>query len=186
MEERSLGLTDGDWIDAARDLLIREGIGTVRIDRIAKECGVSRGGFYWRFKNRDALLICLLDDWVAVNRAIIDRAVVHPAMQKKSAKDAILDLIALWNQQSGQSEYDLAVRGWAKTSSSALKATQAIDADYIGGLVAQFHRHGFERADAEFRAFILYNHHLGLCTSLSFESPINDSSKDLALFLLRL
>ncbi|MEM1409502.1 MAG: helix-turn-helix domain-containing protein [Pseudomonadota bacterium] len=44
-----------DWIRAAKSLLLSDGIDAVRVDRIAKTLGVTRGGFYGYFENRDAL-----------------------------------------------------------------------------------------------------------------------------------
>ena len=48
--------TRDEWVAMARKLLIREGIAGVKIDRLAKRLGVTRGGFYWRFTGLNDLL----------------------------------------------------------------------------------------------------------------------------------
>ncbi len=60
-------LSTQDWIDAARRMLIRDGVGALKVDRLAKECKVTRGGFYWRFGSRQELLKRLLDEWRSKN-----------------------------------------------------------------------------------------------------------------------
>src|SRR5947208_2045397 len=45
-----------EWVDIARRVLVEEGVVEVKIDKLARLAGVTRGGFYWRFKNRDELL----------------------------------------------------------------------------------------------------------------------------------
>lgn len=57
----------GMWLQAARNALIADGINGVKIDRLAKALAVSRGGFYHHFKNRQDLLVRLLDDWTDHN-----------------------------------------------------------------------------------------------------------------------
>ena len=54
-------LTRIDWLDAALNTLEKEGIDRVKVERLAKELGVTKGSFYWHFKNRDDLLESLLD-----------------------------------------------------------------------------------------------------------------------------
>ena len=44
------------WLDTARMMLIIDGVERVRVERIVDKLGVTRGGFYWHFANRKALL----------------------------------------------------------------------------------------------------------------------------------
>ena len=49
-------LTPEDWIRAARNLLVSRSVDAVRVEVLAKEMSVTRGSFYWHFKDRDDLL----------------------------------------------------------------------------------------------------------------------------------
>src|SRR4051794_6442265 len=51
------------WIDEGLRALAAGGPGAVRIEPLAKALGVTRGGFYWHFRDRGALLEALLDTW---------------------------------------------------------------------------------------------------------------------------
>ncbi|GGO92603.1 TetR family transcriptional regulator [Wenjunlia tyrosinilytica] len=48
---------------AALSALARGGVPAVAVDVLAKELAVTRGSFYWHFKNRDALLVAALETW---------------------------------------------------------------------------------------------------------------------------
>ena len=59
-------LTREDWIDAAWELA---GDGTVdrgRIEPIGKKLGVTKGSFYWHFKDRQALIDAIFERWFGV------------------------------------------------------------------------------------------------------------------------
>lgn len=45
-----------DWLRAALAALAATGVSGVTVDPLAKVLGVTRGSFYWHFKDRDALL----------------------------------------------------------------------------------------------------------------------------------
>ena len=58
-------VTDDDgrtkWIEAALAALARGGIEQVRVEVLAKDLGVTKGGFYRRFADRRALLAAILE-----------------------------------------------------------------------------------------------------------------------------
>src|ERR1700712_988767 len=51
------------WIDAGLSALAEGGPDAVRVDVLAQTLGVTRGGFYHQFDDRQALLDALLDTW---------------------------------------------------------------------------------------------------------------------------
>jgi AcrR family transcriptional regulator len=58
-------LQPDNWIRAAFARLANEGIESVRIELLARDLGVSKGSFYWHFRDREDLLTCVLDRWEA-------------------------------------------------------------------------------------------------------------------------
>src|SRR5262245_65466151 len=56
-------VTAARWVEAGLAELSRGGIDGVRIEVLAKTLGVTKGGFYRRFKDRRALLDALLETW---------------------------------------------------------------------------------------------------------------------------
>ena len=59
-------LTREDWISGAWDMLGETGLEGVRVEPLAKNLGVTKGSFYWHFKDRQELLDALLDRWFAI------------------------------------------------------------------------------------------------------------------------
>ena len=51
------------WIEQGLRALAAGGPDAVRIEPLAQALGVTRGGFYWHFDGRDALLEAMLDTW---------------------------------------------------------------------------------------------------------------------------
>ncbi|MCP2342483.1 TetR/AcrR family transcriptional regulator [Actinomadura rupiterrae] len=51
------------WVEAGLEALASGGVDAVRIEALAKSLGVTKGGFYGYFADRDALLDAMLDTW---------------------------------------------------------------------------------------------------------------------------
>lgn len=56
-------VTREDWLRAALVALAETGVSGVAVDPIARRLGVTRGSFYWYFKDRAALLAEALELW---------------------------------------------------------------------------------------------------------------------------
>jgi AcrR family transcriptional regulator len=52
-----------DWLRAARLALLRGGVEAVRVEKLARALGVTKGSFYWHFTGRQELLELLLREW---------------------------------------------------------------------------------------------------------------------------
>ncbi len=52
-----------DWLESALTVLSRKGQAGLRIQGLSAALGVSRGSFYWHFKDRDDFIHSLLDYW---------------------------------------------------------------------------------------------------------------------------
>src|SRR5437879_4694510 len=64
-------LERSDWVAAARTMLIRDGAAAVKVERIATALNVTRGGFYWRFRDHADLMGALLKDWRETNSTTV-------------------------------------------------------------------------------------------------------------------
>ena len=60
---RKTARTPQDWIDAATEVLTERGIDSVRLDALARQLEVTRGSFYWHFRDREELLRRVLQSW---------------------------------------------------------------------------------------------------------------------------
>ncbi len=58
-------------LDAARNVLLREGVNGTTLDGIAKELGLTKQGLYYHFTSKEALLMALcLSEWTEVTDAV--------------------------------------------------------------------------------------------------------------------
>lgn len=62
---RKIKLSRDDWIAAAMDWVAAHGVATLAVEPLARSLGVTKGGFYWCFANRDELLQAVLERWEA-------------------------------------------------------------------------------------------------------------------------
>ena len=60
------------WIEAGLRALAAGGPDAVRIEALARTLRVTKGGFYWHFDNRRALLDDILDAW---ERLVVDEVI---------------------------------------------------------------------------------------------------------------
>ncbi len=97
------------WIEAGLRALAAGGPDAVRIEPLAQVLGVTRGGFYWHFADRRALLDEMLDTW---ERTTIDEVIERIDREGGDAEAKLLRLAGLVS--SGVVAVDLAVRDWAR------------------------------------------------------------------------
>ncbi|MEM6589629.1 MAG: TetR/AcrR family transcriptional regulator [Pseudomonadota bacterium] len=151
--------TRGDWLNAARDVLVSEGVGEVKVLALSHRLGVSRSSFYWYFKNRQDLLDDLLTGWEARNtRTIIERCAAPAETITGAVCNFFTCFIAPTLFDRG---LDFAVREWARRDTSVRRRIDAADALRIEAVTAMFTRHGYKASDADTRARILYFMQLG-------------------------
>ena len=62
-QSHSERLSREDWISAAWKMLGEYGFEGVRIEPLARNLGVTKGSFYWHFRDRQDLIEALLDRW---------------------------------------------------------------------------------------------------------------------------
>lgn len=147
-----------EWIDTARRALIDDGIVGVKIDRLAKIAGVTRGGFYWRFKDHTELLDKLLEDWRASNtQPMLDVLAAPGTVSERLSRLAHLYI----SEQGFSPAYDRAVRAWANLSADVEIVVQEVDAIRIAAIRQVFLDGGYSEDDAMIRARIVYFHQVG-------------------------
>lgn len=64
-------LSIDDWTERALALVMDEGVGAIKINRLCKDLGVTKGSFYWHFADLDALLAAIAERWCAETREVL-------------------------------------------------------------------------------------------------------------------
>ncbi len=161
--------TRKDWLVEAQRVLIEEGVDRVKVDRLAKNLNVTRGGFYWFFKNRQDLLNSLLDDWKDSKNDPLEHAL------KKEADDPLkaftLYSFSLVRERSFSPSLDSAVRDWARMSKHAREAVDFVDNRRMKALTEIFLGLDYDKEEAHVRARVFYYHQIGYYAVNVHESP---------------
>jgi AcrR family transcriptional regulator len=147
------------WLSVARQALIDEGIDAVKVDRLAQTLGVTRGGFYHHFADRDDLLSRLLTLWhdtvLFVPRGVAPRS---PAEALQAIEELVDHLIG---EEQYDPDFDLAVREWGRSDSTVAAAVAGVDAERIAALYKVFLALGCDKQESDIRARVFYFHQIG-------------------------
>jgi AcrR family transcriptional regulator len=147
------------WADAALNAIARDGIDAVAIEPIAALLGVTKGSFYWHFKNRSELVEAALDQWqVRATERIIDRvsASTDPVQRLRN-------LLALVLSDTEGNRGENAIFGGVADPVVAA-AVRRVNAVRLGFLEQIFLDLGFSKATARVRARVAYSAYLGHVT----------------------
>lgn len=152
-------VTRNDWLNIARDILVNDGVGEVKILKMAGQLGVSRSSFYWYFENRKDLLNALLEEWANRNTA---RIVAHCQRDTRNITEALCNFFQCFvNPAIFDTGLDFAVREWARRDRGLRARIDEADESRMQAINAMYLRHGYEARDADARARILYYMQLG-------------------------
>lgn len=154
-------LSPQSWIDAATEVLVDHGIDHVRVDVLAQQLGVTRGSFYWHFRDREALLRDVLKRWreTATENltARLERASTDPLEQLRD----VISLPFRGRAAARAARIELAIRAWARRDAMARQAVDEADSARVGYIAQIFSALGFPIMEARSRAFLAYSHNLG-------------------------
>src|SRR5262249_44767798 len=143
------------WIEAGFAELARSGIEGVRVEVLAKNIGVTKGGFYRRFRDRAALLQGMLERWTEGRIAAIER---HTSLDGETARERLGALIRLYSERMNTEgmAIELAIRQWARADEAAALAVARVDAARLKNVTQLYRATGLEAEEAEAQAFLFY------------------------------
>ncbi|MDX6624864.1 MAG: hypothetical protein QOE75_2796 [Solirubrobacterales bacterium] len=140
------------WIDAALRALAAGGPDAVRVEALATSLGVTKGGFYWHFKDRAALLEEMLDSW---EQAGTEEVIKRVEGEEGDARLKIRRLVGL--APSADFEVELAIRDWSRRDRDVAARLQRVDARRMAWLRSLFAEFCADENDAEARGMLAYS-----------------------------
>jgi len=123
---------------------------------------VTKGSFYWHFKDRPELLDRLLEHWETEMTDNVDAHVSHLHGKPAEQLLALLEHIA----EQDLNRYDAAVRAWAlydKRAAAVVRRDDATRLEYVHTLFLQM---GFPAKEAEVRSRMSYYYVVGEYTAV--------------------
>lgn len=162
--------TREDWLQAALELLIADGVESVRVLTLSHRLKVSRSSFYWYFKSREDLLAQLLEHWRQTNNHYIVERALRPAA---TVTQGVLNIFECWVDPTlFDPQLDFAVRAWARRAKAVRRIIDRADQERVEAIGAMFVNHGYGADEAFVRARILYFMQIGYYSlEISEEMP---------------
>lgn len=112
------------WIEEGLRALADGGPDAVRVEVLAKRLGVTKGGFYGYFSDRDALLEAMLDTW---ERESTDEVIDQVEQEGGDPRTKIQRAGALTFSSDRLLPLDLAIRVWARYDEAVAARLRRVD-----------------------------------------------------------
>ncbi len=152
---KELGKTD--WIAAAFRALVAGGPSAINVEPLAKSLGVTKGSFYWHFKDRAALHTAMLDHWEKIaTDHIIDDVEAHGGSGRAKLERLINHAVSAAPDAYGGAQAEGVLRGWAASYDPAGVILARVDKRRRAYLAKLFQEAGLAKADARHAADIAY------------------------------
>ena len=121
-------LTRAEWIEAALNALVADGIEGVRLDRLCRDLGVTKGSFYHHFEGREELLDAVARFWAETQPQDVTALVAELAGDPMGQLEAITRRVA--DRDIGRRDH--CMRAWAAADDRAARSVQIADRQVLG------------------------------------------------------
>lgn len=121
--------TRNRWVEEGLRVLAEAGPDAVRVEVLAKRIGVTKGGFYGAFADREALLTTMLDTW---ERESTDDVLAQVDSEGGDPKTRIHRAGMLTFENGRLLPIDLAVRDWARRDPAVAERLRRVDNRRMG------------------------------------------------------
>lgn len=149
-----------EWVEAAIGLLAEQGVAGIRIEVLAKTFGVTKGSFYWHFKDRQDLFNAVLETWRDGRiRDIRKQTEANPGGENQQLL-RLIDIYGSTRNRKGIS-IELAVREWARRDGQAAAAVEEVDRSRLECTRQLFIARGLSDDEAKSRSLLLYAYVFG-------------------------
>ncbi|MFZ4537469.1 TetR/AcrR family transcriptional regulator [Propionivibrio sp.] len=153
-------LDRNEWVDGAIEALADEGMAGMRVEALAKRFGVTKGSFYWHFKDRQDLLNGVLQTWKEGRIRDIDKQSSAAPGKECDQLLQVIDTYGTNRNQKGIS-IELAVRDWARRDTQAHLVVEEVDTYRLESTRKLFVASGFSDNEAKSRSLLLYAYVFG-------------------------
>ncbi len=156
-------LSAEDWIKAGFRALWAGGPQAIRVEAIAREIKVSKGSFYWHFKNVAALKTAMLEHWKQVATFETITKVERKGTGASAQLKALIELAAGGQTaEYGGPRVEAAIRDWARFDTGVAKVVEEVESTRLEFVADLFSETGAKKAASCQNARLLYGAMIGL------------------------
>lgn len=148
------------WVEAAIGTLAEHGVAGVRVEALAKSLGVTKGSFYWHFRDRPDLLAAVLALW---KQGRIGDIVKQSRCEPGQEREQLYHLLTVYSASRNRKgiRIELAIRDWARRDPQAAAVVEEVDAVRFGCARGLFVARGMSEQEAATRSILLYAYVFG-------------------------
>lgn len=162
--------TKEDWINTGFKLLRSKGVDGIKVEVLSRMIGVTKGGFYGYFLNREAFLQALLDDWE--NRH--GKEIFYTIDKLTGSPSYKLQKLLYMVDDKKYDAIELSIYYWAAHDPRAQKVLMRAVRERLNWLTNLFLEGRFSQGEAEKRANIVH-HFIAGCRAFRPLLPKNGS-----------
>ena len=153
-ETEQARLSRDEWLARALEVIGKKGASELAVESLAQKLGVTKGSFYWHFKNRDNFFRQLIEYW-DVN--FTQTVIAEISGQGGPAEERLLELMRLV-QTKRLDRFEMPVRAWAQQNPTLAPLVRRVDRHRISFVRSLFLEMGFDEDEAEMRprVFLTY------------------------------
>lgn len=140
------------WTEEGLHALAAGGPDAVRVEALAKALGVTKGGFYWHFPDRQALLDAMLDTW---EENLVDQAIETADRGGGDGRTRLHRLFVAAGDRAGILALELSVRDWARRDAAVAERVTRVDNRRLAYLRPLFAEFCDDAADVEGRCLLV-------------------------------
>lgn len=156
-------LTPRDWIAAGFRALTAGGPQAIKIEAIARELHVSKGSFYWHFKDVPSFRLAMLSHWTEVaTKNIIDEVGGGNVDPREQLRRLVQLAASDRSDPYGGKLVEAAIRDWARYDMNVAETLKAVDLQRLQFLTMLFTASGTSTAQARAFSNVLYGALVGL------------------------
>jgi AcrR family transcriptional regulator len=173
-------LSADDWVERGLALLMAEGLGAIKISRLCRELGVTKGSFYWHFADVDALMAAIAERWCTQTREELSRlqdVQGLPPLDRIRAMGLRLVDDASWHVER-------ALREWSAHDPDVAEVLRETERFIFGVVQQALLELGYDAAAARLRAGLLVYAGIGFAYGqLALPKPTAEDINDLVGFI---
>mgnify|MGYP003627736123 CR=1 FL=1 len=145
------------WLAGALDMLRELGVDGIRVETLATRLGVTKGSFYWHFRDRQDLLGSLPAFWAERQTGPVLAAGTAVAGGPVDRLRAVAEFLG----REDPDRYDNAMRAWAQFDAGVAGTVREIDQRRLAFATEQFRAAGLSVEEAATRARLFYFYDVG-------------------------
>ena len=148
-------LSKSSWLQHGLETLASKGFEALKAEPMAKALNVSRGSFYWHFKDIRDFRRAILERW----REQATLQVIQATDETHPSQSRLMGLVH--RAFDADHRLEAAIRAWAAQNKEAAEIAQSVDVERISYLAEILASGGVSLAKAKHRAQFIYWAYLG-------------------------